>query len=162
MRVFMGRPITREDIRHPFHWLALGFGAGLAKKAPGTWGSVVGAILFAPAMLLPLWCYALLLLVAAVAGIYICDKTARDWGVGDHGAIVWDEVAGMGIALFALPLTIGSVVMAFAAFRLFDIWKPWPVGALDRSLRGGFGIMMDDLAAGVLAALLCHFVFWVL
>lgn len=148
----MDKLITRADIKHPAHWLALGFGAGLMKKAPGTWGSVVGAVLFAPLMLLPLWCYAIVLVIAAVAGVYICDKSARDWGVHDHGAIVWDEVVGMGIALIALPLSWTAVVLAFAMFRLFDIWKPWPVSVLDQELDGGLGIMADDIAAGVLAA----------
>lgn len=149
----MDKIITRSDITHPAHWFALGFGAGLARKAPGTWGSLVGLLLFAPLMLLPLWCYLLVLVVAAMAGIYVCDKSARDWGVHDHGAIVWDEVVGMGIALVALPLTWTSLLLAFALFRLFDIWKPWPVSVLDQKLGGGWGIMADDMAAGVMAAI---------
>ena len=129
-------------------------------KAPGTWGSVVGGILFAPLLLLPVWLYLLVLVLFALVGIYICDKSARDWGVEDHGSIVWDEVVGMGVAMLAMPLSITTAVMAFALFRLFDIWKPWPVGALDRSLSGGLGIMMDDLAAGVLAAVSGHAILW--
>lgn len=146
------RKIGRADITHPVHWFALGFGSGLMPKAPGTWGSVVGLAVFAPLLLLPTWLYAALLCVAAVLGVYICDKSARDWGVHDHGAIVWDEVVGMGIALIALPLSLWSCVLAFALFRLFDIWKPWPVNVLDQNLKGGFGIMADDIAAGVMAA----------
>lgn len=154
----MDRPITLVDVKHPAHWLALGFGAGLMKKAPGTWGSVVGALLFVPLLALPLWAYVVVLVAAAVLGVYVCDKSARDWGVHDHGAIVWDEVVGMGITLIALPLSLGAAVLAFAMFRLFDIWKPWPVSILDKELEGGFGIMADDMAAGVLAAIASYLV----
>lgn len=157
----MDRPITLTDVKHPAHWLALGFGAGLMKKAPGTWGSLVGTLLFVPLLALPLWAYVLILVVAAVLGVYVCDKSARDWGVHDHGAIVWDEVVGMGIALIALPMSVWAAVLAFAMFRLFDIWKPWPVSVLDRELKGGFGIMADDMAAGVMAAITAYLV-WTL
>lgn len=148
----MEKVITRADITHPAHLLALGFGAGLMKRAPGTWGSVVGGMLFAPLLLLPLGWYLLVLVATTVLGIYVCDKSARDWGVHDHGSIVWDEIVGMGIALILLPLTWQSVLLAFVAFRVFDIWKPWPVNVLDQKLKGGLGIMADDMAAGVLAA----------
>lgn len=148
----MEKIITRADITHPAHVLALGFGAGLMKPAPGTWGSVVGGLVFAPLLMLPLGWYLLVLLAATALGIYVCDKSARDWGVHDHGAIVWDEIVGMGIALILLPLSWQSVLLAFVAFRLFDIWKPWPVNVLDQKLKGGLGIMADDMAAGVLAA----------
>lgn len=155
----MERKITRADITHPLHWFALGFGAGLMPKAPGTWGSLVGLALFGPLLLLPVWVYGLILLVAAVFGVYACDKSARDWGVHDHGSIVWDEIVGIGIALMLLPLSFVNCVIAFALFRLFDIWKPWPVNVLDQKLGGGFGIMADDMAAGVMAAV-CGYLLW--
>lgn len=148
----MEKIITRADVTHPAHWLALGFGAGLMKQAPGTWGSVVGGILFAPLLLLPMEWYLLVLLATSALGIYVCDKSARDWGVHDHGSIVWDEIVGMGIAMILLPLSWQSVLLAFVSFRVFDIWKPWPVNVLDQKLKGGLGIMADDMAAGVLAA----------
>lgn len=148
--------ITSADITHPVHWLALGFGSGLARKAPGTWGSVVGLLIFLPLLALPQAWYALSVLIASLAGVWICGKAARDWGVHDHGAIVWDEVAGMGVALFALPFGWQSGVLAFVLFRLFDIWKPWPISVLDQKVPGGAGIMIDDLAAGVLACVAGH------
>jgi phosphatidylglycerophosphatase A len=158
----MDRDITRADITHPAHLLALGFGAGLMKPAPGTWGSVVGAGVFAPLLLLPIGWYLMALLAATVLGVYVCDKSARDWGVHDHGAIVWDEVVGMGIALMFLPFSWTSVVLAFVMFRVFDIWKPWPVNILDQKIKGGWGIMADDMAAGLIASVAGYAIFSVM
>ena len=96
-------------------------------------------------------------LVAALAGIWICGATARDWGTHDHGAIVWDEVVGyaLTVQLAACWLEIGplQLLLAFVLFRLFDILKPWPIRYLDRQVHGGIGIMVDDLLAGIFAAL---------
>ncbi len=158
----MDRDITRADITHPAHLLALGFGAGLIKPAPGTWGSVVGAVVFAPLLLLPIGWYLIVLLAATVLGVYVCDKSARDWGVHDHGSIVWDEVVGMGIALMLLPFSWTSVLLAFVLFRVFDIWKPWPVNILDQKINGGWGIMADDMAAGLIASVAGYAIFSVM
>jgi phosphatidylglycerophosphatase A len=84
-------------------------------------------------------------------GIWASDRAAREYGVHDHGSIVIDEVAGFLVSMAFLPVNLASVVLAFLAFRLFDIVKPWPVAWLDRHVTGGLGIMLDDLAAGILA-----------
>ena len=145
------RPTVR-DLASPVHFLALGFGAGLAPFAPGTFGSLVGLV-FALA-LAPLgfgWNLAACAL-AVLAGIWICGESARRLGVHDHPAIVWDEVAGMMIAMLAAPQGWWGAVLAFALFRLFDIAKPWPIREIDHGMPGGTGIMLDDVMAGLLAA----------
>ena len=88
--------------------------------------------------------------VAALAGVYICGKTASDLGVHDHGGIVWDEMVGLWLALTIIPVSWAWVLAGFLIFRLFDIWKPWPISWLDKNITGGLGIMLDDLVAGAL------------
>ena len=148
---------------HPACLLATWFGSGLLPKAPGTWGSLAAVLCAWPLLLLggrPLLAIASLLVV--LAGFWAAERYSRAAAGEDPGEVVIDEVAGQWIAL--LPLVTGSLSLAdyallalpaFIAFRLFDIWKPWPVGWLDRNLKGGLGIMMDDVAAGAYAALAC-------
>lgn len=151
-----GKAVLRPTLKHladPVHCLALGFGSGLAPVAPGTFGSLVG--LGAALALAPLgfaWNLALTL-VAIVAGIWICGESARRLGVHDHPAIVWDEVAGMMLTMLAVPDAWWGAPLAFALFRLFDIAKPWPIREIDHGLGGGAGIMLDDVLAGLFAAL---------
>lgn len=143
--------VPRSAFTHPIHFLAIGLGSGAAPKAPGTFGTVAALLLYIPlAWLTPVW-YALVVVVAAVVGIYLCGKTSRDWGVHDHGAIVWDEFVGYWITMFMIPVTWYWALLGFALFRLFDIWKPWPVRYFDRQVHGGLGIMLDDIVAGVMA-----------
>jgi len=133
------------------HWLAFGFGSGFSPKAPGTAGTVASipfALLLAQ---LPLAWHLGALAVALIAGVYCCGKTARDLGVHDHGGIVWDEFVGYGLTVVLLPKTLFWMAAAFVAFRVLDIWKPWPIRLADRSVKGGFGVMLDDVMAGVIA-----------
>jgi len=147
-------PVSAVLLRDPVHLLALGFGSGLAPIAPGTFGSAVG-LLFGLALAplgLPLALTVTVVLI--LAGIWICGESARKLGVHDHPAIVWDEVTGMMLTLLAAPATWWGVVLAFGLFRLFDVWKPWPIREVDHGMRGGLGIMLDDVMAAVMAAIL--------
>ncbi|EKE72388.1 phosphatidylglycerophosphatase A [Gallaecimonas xiamenensis] len=144
-------PVKRLSLTNPWHFLALGFGSGLAPKAPGTFGSLAAIPLFLLLSPLPWLAYLALTLLAIVGGVYICARASRDMGVHDHSAIVWDEVAGMLITLFMVPLTWQWLLAGFALFRFFDILKPWPISWCDKHLHGGFGIMIDDVLAGVFA-----------
>jgi phosphatidylglycerophosphatase A len=148
----MARPTLRH-LAQPVHLLALGFGSGLVPVAPGTFGSLVGlafALALAP---LGLAWNLLAVVVATVAGIWICGESARRLGVHDHPAIVWDEVAGMMIAMLAAPDAWWGAPAAFVLFRIFDIAKPWPIREIDHGMGGGAGIMLDDVLAGLFAAL---------
>lgn len=106
---------------------------------------------------LPLTSYLIVVLIAAVVGITICGRAADQMGVHDHGGIVWDEFVGFWIAMVALPITWQSVILGFVLFRLFDILKPWPISWLDKKVSGGFGIMIDDVIAGLAAAAVIYF-----
>lgn len=151
------RPDSRPDWRfvtaHPAHFLAFGFGAGLSPRAPGTVGSLVAFPVYALLSLSPpAWYWAWVVLVL-VAGVWICDVAGRALGVADHGGIVWDEVAAMLLLLPFAPTGWVGWLAAFALFRLFDIVKPWPIGWLDRHVKGGLGVMLDDVLAAVYAVI---------
>jgi phosphatidylglycerophosphatase A len=149
--------MAKPDPRNPIHLLAAGFGSGLAPRAPGTFGSAAALLPWWPLHLLTPLHYWLVVVAAFGVGVYACGRTARDLRTHDHGAIVWDEFVGMWIALAALPAQSPArwqaVLAGFLLFRLFDIWKPWPISWCDRNVHGGFGIMIDDALAGVLAGL---------
>lgn len=153
-------PPAQLILTTPEHLLAFGFGAGLAPRAPGTFGTLVGVLLFAALAWLPWPAFVALTVVLFLLGCWICGESARLLGVHDHGGIVFDEIVGYLIA--AAPLVLLSpgdlmgwlvgLVLAFGLFRLFDIAKPWPIRVLDRRVQGGFGIMLDDAVAGLAAA----------
>ena len=91
------------------------------------------------------------LVIALVAGVFICGYTAREMGVDDPGPVVWDEVAGYLLTMLGLPFGLVWMAAGFALFRLFDIWKPWPIRWLDRNIKGGLGIMLDDVVAALVS-----------
>lgn len=145
--------LAKLSLKNPIHFLALGFGTGLAPKAPGTFGTLAALPLYFLMMNLSLPVFVAITLVVTIAGIWICDRAANDMQVHDHGAIVWDEVAGMLITLIAAPVGLLPLAVGFILFRFFDILKPWPIMLLDRHVKGGFGIMIDDVLAGIFAAI---------
>jgi phosphatidylglycerophosphatase A len=135
-------------------WLACGLGSGLAPVAQGTFGSMAAILPWLLLRQLPLPWYALVLVLGFAVGVWACEVAGRALGVDDHRSLVWDEFIGQWIALIpALLAPWWAVVAGFALFRLFDVWKPWPIRRLDRQLKGGLGVMMDDVVAGIFAAI---------
>jgi phosphatidylglycerophosphatase A len=144
------RPTREFLFRHPAHFLALGFGAGLAAKAPGTWGTLMALPVYGLAMLLG---GKVLVLAAALvlflAGIWAAGIAGRALGVADHGGIVIDEIAAFLLVLYFAPVAWIWIAIAFLLFRVFDIAKPWPIRWADQRIKGGFGVMFDDLLAAI-------------
>ncbi len=135
-------------LKNPVNFLAFGLGSGCAPKAPGTFGTGAAVLLYLPLQHLPLWQYLGFIFVSFVLGVWLCDQASKSLGVHDHGGIVWDEFVGYWITMIAAPAGWGWLIVGFVLFRLFDIWKPWPIKQLDKSVGGGFGIMIDDVLAG--------------
>lgn len=148
---------SRVSLLNPVHFLALGFGSGLAAKMPGTFGTLAALPLV---VLLSHYAsfsvYLIVTILVSIVGIWICGKTAEDMGVHDDSSIVWDEVAGMLITMLAVPLSWQTLLVGFVLFRFFDILKPWPISYLDKHVHGGFGIMIDDVLAGLFALCILH------
>ena len=148
--------IIKPNLKNPIHLLAFGLGSGTAPKAPGTFGTIAA---------LPFWWFLLqgvptlpylgILIAGFALGVVLCEITSRDLGVHDHGGIVWDEWIGVWITLVWLPMgggllaDLGWLLYGFVLFRFFDILKPWPIKWLDAKVHGGFGIMIDDVLAGI-------------
>lgn len=155
-------PIAPTPFRSPVQFLAFGFGSGLAPKAPGTVGTLAAVPLYWLVSDLSLPLYTGFILLTAALGIWICDQASRQLQVHDHPGIVWDEFVGYWITLWALPADWTWMVAGFLVFRVFDIAKPWPIGMLDKRVGGGFGIMVDDIIAGIMACATLHLALWFL
>ncbi len=134
-------------------FFAFGFGSGLAPVAPGTFGTLAAIPLYLLMVQLSWPLYAWLVLVGFVVGVKLCDVAGTRLGVHDYGGIVWDEFIGFWITMFLVPFSWQKVVMGFFLFRFFDIIKPYPINWLDKRVSGGFGVMIDDVLAGVYAML---------
>lgn len=154
------KKLSPSLLKHPIHFLALGFGSGLAPKAPGTFGTLMAIPIYLLIQPLNIEYYIFVVLLVSLAGIYICDKSASMMGEHDHPGIVWDEFAGYFVTMIAVPFEWIWVLLGFGLFRLFDILKPQPIGWLDKHVKGGLGIMVDDLLAGVMAAGCLHLIIW--
>lgn len=142
---------------NPIHLLAFGLGSGAAPKAPGTFGTIAAIPLYL--LMQPLAPMYYLLVVAAMLllGVWLCQRTAEDLGLHDHPGIVWDEWVGFLITMWLAPGGWVWLLSGFLLFRLFDIVKPWPINLLDQHVSGGWGIMLDDVLAGVYAFALIQF-----
>ena len=161
---YITKPGARFMLSHPAHILAQGFGSGLSPVVPGTTGTLFGWLLFAvlsvrwPEIFTPLnWM--IIIAVGFVVGVWACYRTGRDLGIADHGSMVWDEIIAFWIVLLVLmPASFSTQFWAFLWFRFFDMVKPAPIGYFDRRLKGGFGVMFDDLVAAFYTLLL--FAIW--
>jgi len=143
-------PTFKELLKSPILMLGFGFGSGLAKKAPGTFGTLLGLLLFVPLLLWNEIVAGGLLTLSLLFGSYICGKSAEIMQTHDHGGIVWDEFIGIWLVLLFLPeQNLFYWLLAFGFFRLFDIWKPWPINLADKKIPGGLGIMVDDIVAAL-------------
>jgi phosphatidylglycerophosphatase A len=155
------RPNGAFLLEHPAHFIALGFGSGLAPIAPGTIGTLLAWPLFLAyeAALGPLDAWpdrlAFLGMLAALfaLGVWACGRTGRDLGIADHGCMNWDEVVAFLLVLLLTPGELAWQALAFVLFRFFDVVKPPPIRHFDRTLKGGFGVMFDDLLAAFYALL---------
>ncbi len=148
------QPVPLSSLKNPVHLLALGFGTGCVPKLPGTTGTLVGILFYWPLQNLDWPIYIGTVLVLFLLGIWLCGKTATNLGVHDHPAIVWDEIVGYLVTMTMVPPGWLWVIAGFLLFRLFDIWKPWPIRWVDKRVQGGFGIMLDDVLAAIYALLI--------
>ncbi len=133
------------------HFFAFGFGTGKAPFAPGTFGTLAAAPIYLLLREADVTVYAAVTIGMFAFGVWCCGVTERDFGQQDMSAIVWDEIVGYLITMFMAPIGWEYVLAGFILFRLFDIWKPFPIRTLERRTSGGFGVMLDDVLAGVYA-----------
>ena len=140
-------------LKNPVHFAAFGFGSGCAPKAPGTAGTVIAVLLYLPLQYLTLPYYLGVIFLSFIVGVWLCSKASTALEVHDHGGIVWDEFVGYWVTMIAAPSGWEWMLLGFVLFRIFDIWKPQPIRYFDKHVQGGFGIMLDDIWAGLYALL---------
>ncbi len=154
------KPSVSFLLQHPAHFFALGLGSGLAAKAPGTVGTLIGLPLFWLISVYDLSTQLAVIATLFLLGVYFCSVTGKALGVVDHGSIVWDEIVAMMLVLTVTPNQWPWTLTAFLLFRLFDIWKPYPIRQFDQKLKNGFGVMFDDLLAAGYAMLVLLVLMW--
>lgn len=153
------------NLRKLSHLLATGFGSGLLKPAPGTWGSLVGLLIaiFLWEMTACRSLFIFLSLFSFLGGIYLCGKTGEDIGVHDDGRIVWDEMVAIWLIFAFLPeYSMFSYLLTFVCFRVFDIVKPYPIRYIDQHFEGGVGVMFDDILAALYALFSLYLIYWII
>ena len=134
---------------NPWHFLAFGYGTGLSPIAPGTFGSLIGLVFYWLLYGFGWTYYLLITILFTIFGIWLCGKVSKDLGVHDHSGIVWDEIIGILLTFLYVVPTLSNMMIGFLLFRLFDIVKPWPIRLIDKNIKGGLGIMLDDILAAV-------------
>lgn len=153
------------NLKNPVHFLAIGFGSGLLKPAPGTWGTLAGLMLS-----ILLWnitqsnlFFIFLTVISFILGCYLCQKTSNDLGVHDDGRIVWDEIVAIFLMFAFLPeYNWFAYILTFISFRIFDILKPYPIRYFDEKLESGLGIMVDDILAAIFALISLYIIYWIM
>ncbi len=149
---------VKHILTDPVMFLAFGFGSGLVKKMPGTIGTIAAIPVYLLFEQTNSYLYSVLTILVFVIGIRICDVAANQLGEHDFGGIVWDEIAGFLITMWFVPFSWYAVLYGFILFRILDIFKPWPIKWIDQKVEGGMGIMLDDVLAGIIAAIILIFV----
>lgn len=141
----------------PVYFVAFGFGSGLLPKAPGTWGTLAAIPVYLLIAYQSHWIYFIAIVLAFILGVKVCEMVTQDLGEHDYPGIVWDEMVGYWLTMFLIPPQWPWMLVGFILFRGFDIWKPGPIRWMDKHIKGGLGIMLDDVAAAIPAWLILSF-----
>jgi phosphatidylglycerophosphatase A len=157
----MGNSKHSAVIRRLARFAATGFGVGRMPIAPGTFGTLLAIPIYLATLAWPAGAYAILMAVMFAVGVWFCRVAVEDLADPDPSAVVWDEIVGYLATMFLAPTGWAWVVVGFALFRLFDIWKPFPIRHFERRLGGGWGVMVDDVLASIYAWLALQLTAWV-
>jgi phosphatidylglycerophosphatase A len=135
----------------PRYFFVFGFGSGTMPIAPGTFGTLMAVPFYLALSLLPLWLYLLFIVLFIAVSAWLSDQISHEIGFHDHPGMCIDEFAGFFVTMILAPVGIGWIILGFLLFRFFDIIKPWPIRLLDEKVHGGFGMILDDVVAGLFA-----------
>lgn len=152
--------LAKRVFQDPVYFIAFGFGSGLMSIAPGTWGTLAAIPLYLLCVEMHWAAYLFSTLLAFILGVWVCEKVTQDLGVHDYKGIVWDEIVGYLLTMFMVPKGWSWMLCGFILFRIFDIWKPQPIGYIDQKVHGGLGIMLDDVVAAVPSWLIMQVLVW--
>lgn len=152
--------LSKKVWQDPTYFIAFGFGSGLMPKAPGTWGTLAAVPVYLLIAHMGWGFYLALTMAALFLGVVVCNKVTIELGVHDYAGIVWDEIVGYLLTMFLAPVRLDWMLIGFILFRIFDIWKPQPIKMVDQHIKGGLGIMLDDVLAAVPAFMVLHLLIW--
>lgn len=151
-------PVPEAVWQDPLYFLAFGLGSGAMPFAPGTFGTLLAIPFYLLLQPLPLFAYIIFVIAFIIASSWISDRVSRDIHVHDHPGMCIDEFAGFFVTMINAPHGWGWIILGFLLFRLFDIWKPWPINVIDEKVHGGFGMVLDDIVAGIFAMIIIQIV----
>ncbi len=155
-------PLPKSVWRKPLHFLAFGFGAGTIPFAPGTFGTLIAIPIYLALAWMPVYFYILTVFCITLGSIWICNRVEKELNIHDHPGMCLDEIAGYLITMIYAPAGLLAILLGFLLFRLFDIWKPWPIRRLDQNLSGGFGTVIDDVLAGIYALICLQMILFII
>lgn len=162
MRQYIVPPIPASVWQKPSHFIAFGFGSGAIPIAPGTFGTLVAIPFYLAICSLPLAIYIILLVLITIGSMFLCERVSREIDVHDHQGMCLDEIVGYLVTMTAAPHGALWIVLGFISFRIFDIFKPWPVNYIDKHVSGGFGMILDDVFAGIYSILVLKLFSWII
>lgn len=161
MRDYTAQPVPRSVWEKPSHFIAFGFGSGAVPFAPGTFGTLMAIPFYLVLQSLSLSMYLFLVILITIASMWLCDKVSKEINVHDHSGMCLDEIVGFLVTMIGAPHGFIWIVLGFALFRLFDIWKPWPIRYVDEQVKGGIGVILDDVIAGIYSLIILHILHWI-
>lgn len=162
MRNYIVPPVPTSIWQNPWHFIAFGFGSGAFPVAPGTMGTLIAIPFYLAIQPLAHSVYFIIVLLAALASMWLCNKVSREIGIHDHQGMCIDEVIGYLVTMYAAPHGIKWIIIGFLLFRLFDIWKPQPIRYIDEKFTGGIGMILDDVLAGIYSCIILHILSWII
>lgn len=162
MRNYTVPPIPASVWKKPSHFIAFGFGTGAMPVAPGTFGTLIAVPFYLAFRSLPLAAYIVLVLFITIGSMWLCERVSHEIDVHDHQGMCLDEIVGYLVTMTGAPHGIGWIILGFILFRIFDIWKPWPIDYIDKHVSGGFGMILDDVLAGVYSLIFIKLLSWMI
>lgn len=155
-------PTPREIWQKPSYFVAFGFGAGCIPVAPGTFGTLMAIPFYLMMQSLSLTIYLTLLILITIGSVWLSQKVSEEIQVHDHPGMCLDEIVGFLVTMCGAPFGIGWIILGFILFRFFDILKPWPINYIDQKVSGGFGMILDDIVAGIFSLIILQIIAWIL
>lgn len=162
MRDYKVPPIPHSIWEKPSHFIAFGFGTGALPIAPGTFGTLIAIPFYLVLSALSLSLYLFVVLLIILGSTWLCDRVSKEIGVEDHQGMCLDEIVGYLVTMINVPRGLIWIAAGFILFRIFDIWKPWPIRYADEKIHGGFGMILDDVLAGMYSCIILQIFAWVL
>lgn len=162
MRKYIVPPVPDSIWQNPCHFIAFGFGSGAMPVAPGTFGTLMAIPFYLAFQHMSHGIYLGVVFLIMLGSMWLCDKVEKELHVHDHQGMCLDEIVGFLVTMYAAPHGFKWIIIGFLLFRLFDIWKPQPIQYIDDNVKGGVGMILDDVVAGIYSCIFLHILSWMI